>query len=246
MADNKPSNFLTDLVKWMTLKRAWIIYAVALGTFVVSSLLIRNNLFISLGTTTTTILALFLIMMTSNKETRSALETEAKIFEESLKLVTAELKKVSEATLKSVETMSRVERGILKVADGTSDLLETEQGKENQRISLLRPRIFALLISEDYYTFWKHYYLSISNFGGDAKDVQLIYAKGKNRIPTTNTLLQRNRQWRVDCGDISTFLTGTVIQIEVSAYDIEGRMYAGSANIISGDTNWVEIIMKQT
>ena len=245
MADNKRSNFLTELVKWMTLKRAWIIYAVALGTFVVSSLLVKNNLFTSLGTTTTTILALFLIMMTSNKEIRAGLEREAKAFEDNLKSVTSELKKVSEATLKSVEALSRVEQGIQKVADETDQLKKAEEGIESERVSLLKPKIILSLFSGDYYSFWKHYYLSVSNLGGDARDLQLSYVLGKNTQIFKNQLLQRNRQLKFDCGDISFFRSGSVVHIELSANDSEGRKYFGIVNIVAGDTNWSEIMMAQ-
>ena len=132
---------------------------IVLAAFIISNVFVRNSLFTSLGINAMVILALFLIMMTSNKEIRAGLEMEAKAFEDNLKSVTSELKKVSEATLKSVEALSRVERGILKVADETDQLKKAQEGMESERVLLLKPKILLSLFSGDYYSFWKHYYL---------------------------------------------------------------------------------------
>ena len=246
MTDNYSLNkFLTSLQRRMTLKRAWILYVIVLAAFIISNVFVRNSLFTSLGINAMVILALFLIMMTSNKEIRAGLEMEAKAFEDNLKSVTSELKKVSEATLKSVEALSRVERGILKVADETDQLKKAQEGMESERVLLLKPKILLSLFSGDYYSFWKHYYLSVSNLGGDAKDLQLSFILGKNKQIFENQLLQRNRQLKFDCGDISVFRSGSVVQIELSTNDSEGRKYLGRVNIAAGDTNWSEIIMEQ-
>lgn len=246
MTDNYSLNkFLTSLQRRMTLKRAWILYVIVLAAFIISNVFVRNSLFTSLGINAMVILALFLIMMTSNKEIRAGLEMEAKAFEDNLKSVTSELKKVSEATLKSVEALSRVERGILKVADETDQLKKAQEGMESERVLLLKPKILLSLFSGDYYSFWKHYYLSVSNLGGDAKDLQLSFILGKNKQIFENQLLQRNRQLKFDCGDISVFRSGSVVQIELSTNDSEGRKYLGRVNIAAGDTNWSEIIMAQ-
>ncbi len=243
--DGKLNKTSSRLISWFTLKRAWLIYAIALVAYVASVLLSHNALLISLGTTTMTIFVLFLIMMQSNKEVRLGLEKEAKTFEENLKLVTSELKKVSEATLKSVEALSRVEQGVLKVADETDQLKKAEEGVESERVLLLKPKILLSLFSGDYYSFWKHYYLSVSNLGGDARDLQLSYVLGKNTQIFKAQLLQRNRQSKFDCGDISVFRSGSVVHIELSTNDSEGRTYLGIVNIVAGDTNWSEIILSQ-
>ena len=246
MTDNYSLNkFLTSLQRRMTLKRAWILYVIVLAVFIISNAFVRNSLFTSLGINVMVILALFLIMMTSNKEIRAGLEMEAKAFEDNLKSVTSELKKVSEATLKSVEALSRVERGILKVADETDQLKKEEEGMESERVLLLKPKILLSLFSGNYYSFWKHYYLSVSNLGGDARDLQLSYVLGKNTQIFKDQLLQRNRQSKFDCGDISVFRAGSVVHIELSTNDSEGRKYFGTVNIAAGDTNWSEIIMAQ-
>jgi hypothetical protein len=243
--DGKLNKTSSRLISWFTLKRAWLIYAIALVAYVASVLLSHNALLISLGTTTMTIFVLFLIMMQSNKEVRLGLEKEAKTFEENLKLVTSELKKVSEATLKSVEALSRVEQGVLKVADETDQLKKAEEGVESERVLLLKPKILLSLFSGDYYSFWKHYYLSVSNLGGDARDLQLSYVLGKNTQIFKDQLLQRKRQSKFDCGDISVFRSGSVVHIELSTNDSEGRTYLGIVNIVAGDTNWSEIILSQ-
>ena len=146
----KHGYFLDKTVKWMTLKRAWYLYLLVLGAFIISNVFTRNGLFTSLGTNIMTIIALFLIMITSNQVLRESTENEAKAFIESIKEVTSELTKVSEATMKSSEAISRVENGIIAVAGKTTELVNIEQAKENERISLLRPKIFVSIFIDSW------------------------------------------------------------------------------------------------
>ena len=245
--DGKLNKTSSRLIAWFTLRRAWLIYAIALVAYVASVLLSHNALLISLGTTVMTIFVLFLIMMQSNKEVRLGLEKEAKTFEESLKLVTSELKKVSEATLKSAGSISRVEAGISSMAGKTTELVSIEQERENERIGLLKPRIFASLFinSWGWFGIYKHYYISISNIGGDARDLILYFPRAGIKMQSSFQSLKRGPPWNIDYGDVAVFKIANPLNVEISLYDMEGRNYYGSGVINSDKGEISEILLRR-
>lgn len=247
MATQQYSSILyIGIKKWMTLKRGWILYLIALAAFIISNIFIHSSLFTSLGINVMTILSLFLIMITSNQELRKSTEKEAKAFVDSLKEVTSELKKVSEATVRSTEAISRVESGITSVASKTTELVDIEQTKGNERINLLKPRIFVSVFIDNWgwFAIFKHYYISVSNIGGDAKNVTLYFPRsGQNMQSLVNTLT-RGVPWNIDYGDIAIFKITNPLNIQITLYDMDGRNYYGDGMVNIGKGQLTEIDLR--
>jgi uncharacterized protein (UPF0335 family) len=228
--NQSPANFKQRV----TLKHAWIIYFIGLPIYGVSAYIVRNNLYTSLGTTTMTILVLYLIMMQSNKEMRAALGQEAKTFAENLESVTNELRKVSEA-------LSDVKERIGTMGQDTKNLVAIEKTRDEERVQRLRPRLVVTFKSDHFALFFLHYYLIVVNNGSVAKDVQISYLMGKVWKNNTYPTIPRNGQAVIDCGDVTLFTSISLLQVWASVYDEEGNHYVGTINVDVKNTKSQEI-----
>ena len=222
---------LNSVIRWMTLKRGWYLYLIALAAFIISNTFVDNSLFTSLGINVMTILALFLIMITSNQELRKSTEKEAKAFIESITDVTSELLKVSEASKKTAEVLSRVEQHIASMSTNTKDMFVYEKKKDEEEIERLRPRLVVTLKTDKWGIFWVHYFLIVVNNGEEAKDLQVSYLMNKTWFNATYPKLLRGKQVTVDCGDITIFRGVSTLQVYISTYDEKSMHYEAFLNV---------------
>lgn len=225
----------------MTLKRGWYIYLASLAVFVISNVFVHNSLFTSLGINVMTILALFLIMITSNQELRKSTEEEAKAFIESIKNVTSELVKVSEATRKTEDRLARVEQHMANISTNAKDMFVYEKKKDEDETERLRPRLVVTLKTDKWGIFWIHYFLILVNHGEEAKDLQVSYMLNKTWFNATYPKLLRGKQVTVDCGDITIFKGVTALQVYISTYDEKSKHYEAFLNVDTGKVDSIPV-----
>ncbi len=213
----------------MSIKRAWYLFILTLITFAGISYVFSTTLVLTLGTTTLTIVALYLIMVTANAELRRATEQEVKAFVEKLEGVTGELKNVTQATLKAAEGLSRVEAIIARMAGKTEELVSIQERELAEHVELLRPRILINVESRQALLFWRNYFLTVWNIGGDARDLQVSYQRGGQWVVMNQLELTRNRRVEYDCGNTGSYKDISSLPVHARAYDVEGRLYEGSS-----------------
>jgi len=242
--NNEKHWFLRSFKNWMNLRKAWIIYFFVLFIYIGIAYFIQNSLFISLGVTTMTILILYLIMLTSNKEIRSAIEKEADSFVENLKSVTLELKNVGEETAKSIDVLSKIERHMANMAGKTEELFEYEQQRDREKIERVKPRLILTMKRSPFWVFWTHYNLVVINRGGVAKNIQISYLVNNKWFLKLQPLLQRDQEITIDCGDISIYKSSTSFQIWISTYDEENRHYEAQKSIDVNIEEQIEVSLQ--
>jgi uncharacterized membrane-anchored protein YhcB (DUF1043 family) len=174
-----------------------------------------------------TIGILYLIMVTSNRELQKTTERQVKAFIEKLDDVTKELKGVSQATANSVERLTLIERHMAKMAGKTEELVSLQERDKAEHVELLRPRILVAVRSRPAKVFWRDYFLTVWNVGGDA-GIETLYRFGEQWNVMPPLVLARNRHVEYNCGNTGNFRGLPSLAVHIKANDAEGRVYEGS------------------
>ncbi len=234
------------VARWMNLRRAWLLYVSALTIFVIVSVYYPNGLLLQLGTTSLTIIAMYLIMITSNIELRKSTERQVQSFVEQLQTVGMELKNVSNGLERTIEVLKKVETTLAQLTGKTSELVAIEQREIAERIELLKPKISIVAQRRRMLLFWEDYFLIVRNNGGDAKDLQVSYLRKGEWYPTVPPKqLKRNEQFEINCGNVNEYKTASYISTTVITYDNEGRLYEGTANVGIGSPQTVFVVLTE-
>lgn len=217
-------------------------YALALLVFGITSPLWPSFLLLTLGTTTMTILALYLIMVTSNRELQRSTERQIEAFVRTLESVTRELKAVSEATVKSVESLSKIERHMASMAGKTEELLLLQERDKAEHVALLRPKFLVNVRSRQTKVFWRDYYLVAWNVGGNAS-IEVSYRFREEWMVMKPLELARNQHIEYNCGNTGGFRGLQNLAVHIKANDAEGRLYEGSIQAGFESNQYAEVPM---
>lgn len=192
-----------------------------------------------------------------------ASEREAAILREGFKAIVGtldsqneeilnELKKINSGIKKLVEETGKQIEEAKEIADETKEKIEVLKSLEEQRrtaemeqIQRIKPDLHVYIEARSHWLFWTHYWMMMSNIGGNAQDVRIQYRfhersrpirKGPFVIRTNSTPVE----W--DFGDVDDINRKTAsIFVTANARDEQRRLYKGSVLLSLDYRGWVKI-----
>jgi hypothetical protein len=243
------SRFLTGVRRRVSLRRAGYAYLAALAIFVVYFMMFPNLYAITLVSSVFTIVAMYLIMVTSNLELQKSTQEQAKAFVTGLQRVENELHDIAGDLGRVAGTMGSVERILASQAGLQEKALAEQREATRERIERLKPRLFASLQLEGSSFLgldWHSYHLYLRNEGATASEL-IVFAGPPNQSKPLGPLrMEYNQGQNFNIGFYKEITQAGVAQISVTCRDGEGRVYKGSETLAAGNPQWIGVTIAQT
>ena len=239
------------LKKHVNLYRAWYAFGVALLAFLAYSLVSPNTLFLQLGSVVLTILALYLIMITSNRELQKATKTQADAFVSELRAVGSELRNVTNRLEGIATTLQGLKQVMERQVLTQETITAVEQAETTMRIQRMKPILYTRiqLAGWNLLLDLRQHQLLVYNSGGDAREV--FASVGVAPMQNTQTrfgpfAIPSNGQTPPqNIGPTNAFGGATSFVISISCRDVERREYSGIAQVLLG-ADWNQVSLSPT